>query len=243
LVLLVVAAALLATAATQANDRVARLGKLLRSSDDFRVRTQAALALGASKDKDAVDHLCVGLSDRSASVRAASAAALGRLRKGGADCLRDRLPKEKEKGSVWSVIKRALASVESAEAEAGPAEIPAGAKYYVAIEVSDKSGRKVIAPAGETSDQAKQVMADHPALKGFLLSTKAKPPQYEAGSLKIRLEIAIFTYPGRALKGMYPQGLTQPGVSSPSEKYENELYEMAAERAMQKFASQAGRIQ
>jgi hypothetical protein len=264
-VLLLGAAVLLAAGGGRADEQVERLGKLLKESDDFRVRTQAALALGASKSQDAVAYLCAGLDDSSSSVRAASAAALGRLRKGGADCLQARLKKEKEGGSVWSVIKRALAAVQGAQAAPVPVTIPAGAKYYVAIELSDKSGRAageaaglvragmekaarqlpevVVVPAGEARGQSEQVMAAHPQLTGFLLATKLQAPQYEGGSLKVRLETAIFTYPGRALKGMYPVGLTQPGVGSPSVAAENELFALAAERVMQKFAQAAGRIQ
>ena len=48
----------------------------LSSGSDFRIRTQAALALGASKSRRAVEPLCTGLNDQNATVRAASAAAL-----------------------------------------------------------------------------------------------------------------------------------------------------------------------
>src|SRR5512140_557052 len=47
-------------------------------SDDFRVRAQAALALGATNDDAAVQPLCGALSDGSDVVRQAGAAALKR---------------------------------------------------------------------------------------------------------------------------------------------------------------------
>jgi hypothetical protein len=262
-VLAFVVAALLAAGVARADDRVERLAKVLQESDDVRVRTQAALALGASKSKAAVQPLCGGLNDSTTSVRAASAAALGKLNKGGIDCLKQRLAKEKEGGSVWVVIKKAIGRLEGGGGDAGPA-ITASTKYYIAIEVTDKSGRAggevaglvrqgmakaagnlpavALAPAGESSGQAEKVMAAHPGLRGFLLSTKVKEPKYAGGNLKVVIEVAIFTYPGRALKGTFPIGLTQQGVSSQDTASENQLFGMAAERAMEKFIEAAGRI-
>src|SRR5579864_2473211 len=60
--------------------------------DDFRIRTNAALALGATNDEGAIEPLCGGLSDPSEVVRQASAVALKRLaRPSSADCLHKRL--------------------------------------------------------------------------------------------------------------------------------------------------------
>lgn len=54
-----------------AQDAVERHIALLKRSDDFRVRTQAALALGASKDKRALVPLCHAL-DAMETARCAS---------------------------------------------------------------------------------------------------------------------------------------------------------------------------
>src|SRR5687768_768242 len=86
-----------------AQDRIAQQITLLQANSDFRVRTQAALALGSSKDARAVSALCRGLDDTNTTVRIASAAGLGRLNLGGGDCLRRRLVKEQSssvKGSI-----------------------------------------------------------------------------------------------------------------------------------------------
>src|ERR1700712_1306583 len=77
----------------------------LANGSDFRIRTQAALALGASKSKRAVEPLCGGLGDTNATVRAASAAALGRLRLGGADCLQKRLATESSDSVKSTILK------------------------------------------------------------------------------------------------------------------------------------------
>ncbi len=71
---LCVLAALLALPSTSwAGDSVAKLARTLLRSDDFRLRTQAALALGASGSDKAVKPLCKGLDDKTDAVRAAVA--------------------------------------------------------------------------------------------------------------------------------------------------------------------------
>src|SRR6478735_11567295 len=151
---------------------VDHLVRNLTSGADFRIRTQAALALGASKSRLAVDPLCAGLADANATVRAASAAALGRLRMGGAECLQKRLSNESS-DTVKSAIVKAL----------DPVFLPE-TKYYVAIgKITDKTGRTgdeidgivhramvsaaaansefTMAPAGETLVDAKRRLLGH----------------------------------------------------------------------------------
>lgn len=55
------------------------LSTRLKESQDFRVRVQAALELGRSKEADALEPLTDALDDTNPSVRAAAAAALGKL--------------------------------------------------------------------------------------------------------------------------------------------------------------------
>lgn len=65
--------------AAPARPKLAQLTEQLKSGEDFRLRVQAALDLGATRDERAVQPLVGALDDRNASVRAAAAAALGRL--------------------------------------------------------------------------------------------------------------------------------------------------------------------
>src|SRR5258708_36533211 len=82
--------------------------------DDFRVRTNAALALGASNDDAAVSPLCGGLDDPSDVVRQAVAVALKRLGRGNAvDCLRRRSDVE-PRAAVKLEIQRALDALAAA---------------------------------------------------------------------------------------------------------------------------------
>jgi hypothetical protein len=242
-------------------DAVDRAAERLKNGADFRVRTQAALALGASKSKRAVEPLCGGLEDSNTTVRAASAAALGKLKRGGEECLEDALKSEKT-STVKTSIKKALAVLKGG---AEPA-ITKSTKAYIAIaKASDKTGRDgdevaklvrasmikaagsedgfVIAPASETTGQATKVLAKWKGLKAFYLAPKVLEPTYSGGSLQIKIDVAIFTYPGKALKGNIPVKLTQEGVSGKDTSSEDDLIKMAAERAIQKFAKNVERLQ
>ena len=243
-----------------AKDSVRTLSKRLKNAGDFRVRTQAALALGASKSSSAVKPLCGGLKDSNTTVRAASAAALGRLKKGGKSCLQKRLKAERSR-AVKSSIKRAIKKL---SAGAAPT-LTKSTEIYVSIgKTKDKTGWKsgevdrairkamskaarslsgyAVAPKSETSKQAKKLLSKYPGVKAYYLSPKIQKPKYTGGNLTVRFEVAIFTYPGKALKGTLPVKLTQQGVGSKDKSAETELIKMAAERAMKKFSKNVGRI-
>ena len=230
-----------------------RLVQNLAKGSDFRIRTQAALALGASKSPRAVEPLCTGLADPNATVRSASAAALGRLRLGGSECLQKRLVGEVS-DTVKSAIQKALDPVFGPES-----------KYYVAIgKVSDKTGRSsdeidaivhgamaraaselplfVVAPAGETLPDAKRRLTGHGKVKPVFLAPRVPPPDYSNGNLTVRIEIAMFSYPDKSLLGSFTTKLTQQGVTSPDKDTENELIRDTAERALEKFTQAAARL-
>jgi hypothetical protein len=244
----------------EAEEGVARLGEQLSRAADFRVRTQAALALGASRDKRAVRPLCHGLGDSSAAVRAAAAAGLGKLRLGGKECLRARLELEKS-SSVKTVIDKALAQLDN---QAKQPPLTDATKLYVAVETNNKSGRSgeevarlvregaakaasslgsvALVPHGETPQAVKKLLGRHPKVRGFLLSAQVQKPKYARNSLTVRVDVAIFTYPEKNLKGTLPMSLTMQGVDGPDEAAESELIQSAAQRILEKFAQNAERI-
>jgi len=82
---LMVAVLLATSSAEGAPPSVADLASRLKNGEDFRVRVQAALELGKTRDPDALDPLIAALGDQHASVRAASAAGLAEL--GDADAI------------------------------------------------------------------------------------------------------------------------------------------------------------
>ncbi len=116
-------------------------------ADDFRVRTNAALALGQSGDDAAVAPLCAALSDSSDVVRQAVAVALQRLAKpAAAGCLKDRLGIEPS-DAVKREIGKALEALSSGGGGGGsdpsaPTRSVANAKYYVAVSaIANQTGR------------------------------------------------------------------------------------------------------
>lgn len=247
--------------AVHAADRIDTLAYRLAHDDDFRVRTQAALALGATHSTRAVRPLCSGLDDSNTSVRAAAAAALGKLALGGTDCLKARL-REETSASVKSVIEKAIKSI-----AAGPQPtITRSTRYYVAIgKTYDRTGRRgskvgdmvrsamadavrglegyAVAPKKETSRQARHRLAKYPHLKAFYLTAKVLKPRYSGGNLTVEVELAIFSYPGKALKGTIPERLTQQDVPDKDTSSEDQLIKMAASRAIEKFAASIENIQ
>ena len=83
-------------------------------SDDFRVRTNAALALGATNDPAAVEPLCRALDDPKEVVRQAAAVAHKRLgRSSSLPCLKVHKSSERNEG-VRVQITRAVESIEAA---------------------------------------------------------------------------------------------------------------------------------
>jgi HEAT repeat protein len=221
--------------------------------EDFRVRTQAALALGASKDQRATTPLCKALEDGNVSVRAAAAAALGRLALGGDDCLDKRLANE-QSAAVKAAIEKALEQLDGGEPVFTP-EV----RFYVALgKLADKSGRNgnalerlvrkgmvtaggsngsfAFAPGHETPQRAKERVGKRPKVKAFYLAPRLPPFDYSDGNLTVRLEIAMFSYPDKAMVGNYSVRLTQPDVTKPDPDSENDLVSMCAERAIEKFA-------
>jgi len=247
----------------QGTGDVDRMIDNLKNGGDFRVRTQAALALGASHSPRATQPLCSGLTDPNITVRAAAAAGLGKLQLGGTDCLSSRLAEEPSP-IVKSAIQRALEQVQGGAAEPAPVIGP-GTKFYISVgKTTDKSGRTgesidrlvrqgmqgaagpasiAIAPSTETPVAAKKVLVAHKGLRAFYLSPRVGPIEYTSNTLKVRLEVAIFTYPDKAMVGNYTVPLTQEGVSGKDPASEDDLVKMAAERAIEKFPGIAARIQ
>jgi len=243
-------------AEAESND-LQRLIYNLANNEDFRVRTQAALALGASKSDRAVQPLCSALGDQNTTVRAASAAALGRLAlRAGQPCLEKRLGGETS-DVVKATIQKALELIKGGAGNAEPA-FASDTKFYVSIgKTNDKTGRNgsevdgivrtamtskigqttglVAAPPNETPAEAKRRLAAHAAVKGFFLSPGVSPPDYSNGNLKMKIEVAMLSYPEKNLIGSFSVNLTEPGVSPGSTDSENELIAMAAERAIEKF--------
>jgi hypothetical protein len=269
--LLVLLALMLIAPAAVADGRVGFLAARLKyppssgQADDFRVRTNAALALGATDDDDAVSPLCGGLDDPSEVVRQAVAVALKRLsRPSSRDCLQRRAGTETN-ASVKAQIKRALDALDAAGGGSsggagGGGEAPpaANAKYYVSVsKVTNNTTRSAadvqrivggaitsklaelgeyqMAPSGESTDAAKAALAKR-KLKGYYLGVSVDKLDYSDGSLRVHVKIAVFSYPGRDLRGEVPAGATLPGARPGDSSAEEQLMSVVAARAAELFA-------
>jgi hypothetical protein len=251
------------TTSVRAQSRVADLAKQLRTADDFRVRTQAALALGASGDVAAVAPLCDGLKDKIPAVRAGAAAGLGKLgKKEGAACLKTARAAEKD-GSVAAQIDQSIAKIQGGGSDAPP-PIGADAKYYVAIEVQSKSSKPLpeveklvrgaiqskllsaggfaIAPKAETPAQAGQIVKAK-KLAGFFLIATVEAPVYSGGNLMQKMTVTIWNYPDKALKGQVAPKMTQQGTPSADPASESELIKLCSESATNSFVKIIGTLQ
>lgn len=246
-------------------DRVKFLADKL-SSDDPRVRTSAALALGASNEDGAVEPLCGALKDSAEVVRQASAVALKRLGKAhSVPCLKARLESEGNEG-VKIAINRAIESI-SAAAPGGAAvaddkikENPS-AKYYISLStIANSTGRSQpevesvvvkaikskleaagtvqLAPTKETAEAARETMKKR-KMNGFYLAIAVDKFDYSNGNLRVKVKIGVFTYPGKSLLGNVDKALTKEGVSSGDKSSEDQLLDMAAAAASAQFAENA----
>jgi len=257
LVLLATLAIALLSNISMADERTSKLVEQLKSAEDYRVRTQAALALGTSSDDAAVKPLCDALGDSNVSVKVAAAAALGKLGKpAGVPCLQKAEAKESTPAAKTQIQK----SIASLKAGGGGAAAPpppgADTKYYVAIEISNKSGRPeaeieplvraalqakilakrgyAVAPKGETVAQGTKVV-NGKKLKGFYLIATVEPPLYQGGNLTQVVRVSMWTYPGKALQGEFAPKLTQSGTPKADVQSENVLMKMCVENAIDTF--------
>lgn len=237
-------------------------------ADDFRVRTNAALALGATGDDAAVTPLCRALNDPSDTVRQAAAVAMKRLAKPAAlNCLKGRLSTE-DSSAVKLQLTRAIADLESGGSNGGGSSATAvdnftpksnpSAKFYVSTSsitnntnrsqadinrivlgsIRNKlegAGKYQIAPTAEQADAAKTVISKR-KMKGYYLALSVDKFDYSDGNLRVKVRCSVFTYPGKSLLGEVPSGLTQSGVTQPDKSAEENLLQMAAERAVDLFA-------
>lgn len=258
LVLLLTALALaLVSRTSMADERTNKLIEQLKNAEDYRVRTQAALALGTSSDNAAVKPLCDALGDSNVSVKVASAAALGKLGKpAGVPCLQKAEAKESTP-AVKTQIQKSIATLKGGGGVAAPPPPPgADTKYYVALEISNKSGRPeaeiepliraalqakilsktgyAVAPKGETVAQGTKVVKGK-KLKGFYLIASVEPPLYQGGNLTQVVRVSMWTYPGKALQGEFAPKLTQSGTAKGDTQSENVLMKMCVENAITTF--------
>jgi hypothetical protein len=254
--------------AAHAAQTVAYLIEQLRTSEDYRVRTQAALGLGASGDDAAVKPLCDALGDGNASVKVAAAAALGKLGKpAGLPCLKEAQGKETAP-SVKAQIDKSIAALgqaggSSASSPGAPPPPGPDSKFYVAIQITNKTTRPAaevegivrgamqdkllskkgyaVAPKAETAAQGGQIVKSK-KLKGFFLIATVDPPVYAGGDLSQTVRVSMWTYPDKSLQGEFAPKLTQSGTPKGDTQSEALLMKMCVENAIESFQKVAASL-
>ena len=221
-------------------------------SDDFRVRSGAALALGATNDDAAVQPLCGALNDGSDVVRIAAAAALQRLgRSSAVSCLRGRLSSEGA-ANVKAALTRAIDALGAGGGGGGAPPTVPNAKFYVAITVGQNNsghdsghiittiqnklgsiGGYQLAPRSE-SPAAAQSVVQRRNLKGYHLTVSIELTD-TGGGMKGVVRIAITSYPGQDLRGEVAPSAVASGVRKGDSGAEESLLEAVAERAAEQF--------
>jgi HEAT repeat protein len=244
-------------AGTAGAESVKELAKKLLTHDDFRVRAQAALALGSSGEAEAMSPLCKGLDDSNDTVRAAAAGGLGKLQKGGLDCLKKRLDKEKV-DNVQKMLKKAIRLIE--EGAAGPA-ITDATRYYVAIgktkgggsrsdadavvkrALRGSFGRKseiALAPDGESDADAKKRLRKHAHVVGYLLVPDLSL-SYGGGRLTVSLDVEILGYPDKSSLGSMSRTVAVQRDSEDEEE-EDRLIEQVSRAIVDEFMQLAASV-
>ncbi|CAN5492260.1 hypothetical protein BH09MYX1_BH09MYX1_28020 [soil metagenome] len=236
---LVVATTVMAPRPANADSRTTFLAERLKA-DDFRVRANAALALGQTSDDDAVQPLCGALGDGNEVVRSSAAAALKRLGKSAAvACLKARLSVESS-DDVKLQLSRAIESLGTGTTGTGgglddPPKQIAGAKYYVSIgPITNNSGRPQaeidrvvgaaikaklealgyqVAPRIETPDAARKVIGDRHMTKGFYLSVVVQPFNTSSG-ISVTMQMSIASYPGKSIVANVPSSAGAGGAKA-----------------------------
>lgn len=256
------------SAARADEERVKFLAEKLKS-EDFRVRTNAALALGASNEDSAVDPLCGALADGHETVRQASAVALKRLnRPSSVPCLKSRAEVESNEG-VKIQIARALDALGSSGDSGGGGggggdekikENP-NAKYYIALStVANSTGRAQADVEGivlkaikakldsagtvqlapsKETPDAAKKKMADRKMKGLYLAIAVDRFDYANGNLRVKVKLGVFTYPGKSLVGNVDKGVTKEGVSPTDKASEDQLMELAAAFASEQVAQNA----
>ena len=73
-------------------------------------------------------------------------------------------------------------------------------------------------------------------MKGYYLGINVDRFDYSAGNLRAGVKIAVFSYPGKDLRGEVPAGATLPGVRPGDTSAEDQLLTAVASQAADLFA-------
>ncbi len=196
-----------------ADSDIDRLAERLHNGGDFRVRVQAALELGKTKNTAARPHLEEALDDGNAAVRAAAAAALKVL--GDADAIPALKKHRKDKSAaVRNAIKTAIDALRDAQKARRE-------KPRVLVSIGKMTNGSSVRSRSVMKQLASTSREKFAALPGVLLekdgekATKKLPQVLVSGRLAtlkkhkegsqvvmtVKVEYIVHTMPGRSIRG------------------------------------------
>ncbi len=229
------------TVASAQDERADYLVRLLRTSDQFRVRAQAAISLGGVEvSAPTVAALGEALRDEHPAVRTAAASSLERL--GDPSVLPALQPLKRDRDP--GVRRAATAAVRSLEriARTAPREDAtppvADAQYYLGIgnpgtqndaanaamlarakEILMRLARELegveVAPEGESNAEAQRVLRRRD-LTGYFLDSSVVSLGESGGGTRAVVSVILNTYPGRDMRAILQGAATVPGATGPS---------------------------
>ncbi|MFW6023735.1 MAG: HEAT repeat domain-containing protein [Myxococcota bacterium] len=236
----VVAVILVSMAATAAaSNRTDYLIHLLKTSDTFRVRTQAAMSLGrVDAAKKVTKALSGALRDPHPAVRSAAASSLERLGDPSAlDALE--LARRDSNSTVRKAVARAIARLERIErTRPQSAPLPSGgdgaARFYLAVsapksksadvsrsvleqarEALVREARQmegvVVAPENAGPAKAKRALQKRKLL-GYHLDSSVVKLEESASGTRAVVSVILATYPGRDMRATLKGSATAPGA-------------------------------
>lgn len=233
--LLLLVLALVAPRIALADSRTDFLTRMLSESSQFRVRAQAALALGQRESEPTAVRALIGaLRDTHPAVRAASAAALESLQ--ASEALSPlRAVRGDQDPAARSAIERAIAAIEKAGARPKLPEPSGPPTYYVAVgtpstqaDLSSTALRALrdhmlkqvapiqgvrLAPENEPHAAATSVLKSK-RLVGYYLDSAVTKLEPKDGALRAQVSVIVGTYPGRAMRVMLSGAATVSGAGT-----------------------------
>lgn len=221
-----------------ADARTDFLVRMLSTSAQFRVRAQAALALGGQTPETSIVNALVGaLRDEHPAVRAASASALERLKDASA-LAGLRAAQSDSDGSVRTAVRNAIAALTPARVPTPAPDpiVPGGTGtpvYYVGVGVPGsqvglappqlRSLREhvvsqvaliqgvSVAPEGEERSAAAKVIGANKLVGYYVDSSVTSIEKKPDGSVRAQVSIILGTYPGRDIRAMLSGAATVSG--------------------------------
>ena len=230
--------------AASADGREDYLLRLLRSSDAFRVRAQAALSLGQlEKSSRSVAALERAVRDRHPAVRVSAITSLRRLESKSSLPVVERATRDRHK----SVRRAAAEAVEALEAIGERERGPGPPRFLVAVGMPGAKAERVsrqmlfdariyvseqlvqlrgveLAPDDLSPADAKSEIARR-GLHGFYLESSVVTLEPKGGGVRAVVSIIVLSYPGRDMRGMLRGAATATG------RYTTETAEQAIQGA------------